>query len=90
MQEFKGVVERAQLGTVPGARLCPAPRGISRSRFAPTGRGNRSDASCPVNVLRLVEDDTAALRFGKRKAKRRPVAGPPLRVKCFPPGSEAF
>jgi hypothetical protein len=50
-------------GPIPGA-LCPVPRGISRSRFVLLNRGNNSDVCRFVDVLRLVEDDTAALRFG--------------------------
>ena len=36
----------------------------SRRSFATSGRGNEPDAAGPFHVLRLVEDDTAALRFG--------------------------
>jgi hypothetical protein len=36
----------------------------SRSNFATSGRWHRPDAAAHFNVLRLVEDDTAALRFG--------------------------
>ena len=45
----------------PGPRLCPAQRGSSRSNFVRSGHGMKSDASRCFDVLRLVEDDTAAV-----------------------------
>ena len=45
-------------------RGCVPISGTSRSRFAMSGRWMKPAAAGYCNVLRLVEDDTAALRFG--------------------------
>ena len=45
-----------------GARLCPARRGISHSSFATSDRWPKTEPARHFHALRLVEDDTAALR----------------------------
>ena len=51
-------------GRIPTLPRSAAVSKTSRSSFATSGRWNTPDASGYFDVLRLVEDDTAALRFG--------------------------